>query len=66
MRKIGFELAYVNYPGIEHVSSVAVLSKVVQTIGIGWEQLAELVDPGRRSVREPPKIHKWICRTLVV
>ena len=66
MREIRFELAYVNYPWIKYVRSVPVLLKELENICIGWQQLAQLIDPRQRSVRQSPKIYKRIRCALVI
>src|SRR4051794_121682 len=66
MCEIRFELAYVNYTGVKDVSSVSIVLKVLATIGIGWQHLAQLVDPRRRSVRQSPKIYERIrCASVI-
>ena len=64
--KVQFELAYVNYTRIEYVSSVPILSKVLETIGIGWHQLAQPINPGRRSVRQSPKVYERVCCAFII
>jgi hypothetical protein len=66
MREIRFELVYINYTRIKYVRSVPVLSKELENVGIGWQQLAQLINPGQRSVGQSPKIYERISCALII